>query len=142
MATNRGPSHDINRFVRIIVTLINNRDFEYQSKEAAELVEHVAPDWEGRFDNYPHAISFAEQTSIWIEYAKTYPNLYFDILDIALQVRDHHRTASVILQLGIHGMNDVSKLGVCELKWKCSEGKWLWHRHIAMKGPLVDSSAS
>jgi hypothetical protein len=140
MPSLQNDSMEIKRITQTLVRILNSRDFSYKNDDGQELLAHVAPDFEARFDTQPHKIDFDEQTEIWRQDAREYPSLRFAVLEMTAQIRRRSNTGSVYLKLALTGMSDVQYQGACELNFKYSGERWLLYRHVTMRGLLPDDS--
>ncbi len=61
---------ELKRLTQTLVRILNSRDFSYKDEDGKELLSHVAPDFEARFDTQPHTIDFDGQTEIWRQDAR------------------------------------------------------------------------
>ena len=139
MSSPRIDPGELKRLTEIVVTLLNNRDFEFETSNGKELLRHLDSDFEGRFDTLPHTINFDQQLEIWKQNAKDHPTLQFSTLQVTTRLQRRSNTASVYLMLGITGMGTVRYQGSCELRWRYHNDRWLLCSHITMRGPLFDS---
>lgn len=128
-------SLELKRLCHVVATVINDRDFNYQSPQARDLVdEHIASDWYGRLDDMPYTINFDEQTEAWRQMTEEYPDLYFDLIEIDCDVHKDQRTAQVVMRSSMTGRSGMRLQGVCEMRWMFRGGKWVWQMHNAMRG--------
>ena len=126
----RSPGH----FCNVIVNIINERDFDWHGEEAQQLRNHhVSPDWSGKLNCRAWAISFEEQNEVWRQMTIDFPNVYFELLGVDCKINEKDRTADVIMRTAMIQGN-VRLMTACELKWKFSNGRWLWYHHCGMRG--------
>lgn len=125
---------EIRRLCEVLVNVINERDFDYNGAEARKLrTQHISPDWHGRFDEYAWSITFDEQTEWWRQVTMDFPGVSFELVGIDCDVHKNDRTADVVIRSAML-RGDVKLLTACLLKWKFSNGRWLWYYHRGMKG--------
>lgn len=125
---------ELKRFCEVIIDVVNGRNFDYRGAEAQALrTQHISPDWCGRFGSHAWSLCFDEQTEIWRQMAIDFPDLYFELLGVDCKVNKHDRTANVLMRTAMMRGN-VRLLTVCELKWKFSNGRWIWYYHSGMRG--------
>jgi hypothetical protein len=129
-------TQELTHLAYVLITAFNDRDFHFSSPKARNFVKkHISPDWQSRFDNEPYTITFAEQTEVWREITAQYPDFYIDVLDdIDVVVHKDRMTADTIIRSYLTGQNGVVLQGVCEMKWKLRDGRWMCWYHHAMKG--------
>jgi glutathione peroxidase-family protein len=115
--------------------MINERDFDFEDPKVHNLVsKHISPNWSARLDT-ADAVTFTEQMERFKDLAVQYPDVQFELLDVDCRVYWTDRTANVFLHTAMHKRAGVSLLGLCELKWKFTGGRWMWYSHMAMRGP-------
>ena len=130
---------DLRHLCKVIVTVINDRDFDYTAPAARRLKDnHVARNFSGHLDECgPWAITFDEQTDFWRQITLEFPQKYFKLIDLDVHIMD--RTANVIMRAAMV-QGDLTLATACELKWKFTKGRWLWYEHNGMRG-LCDYEA-
>ena len=116
------------------MNIINERDFSYQNPSARHLRSyHISPDWHGKLDNHPWTVNFDEQMEFWRQMAVDSPEIYFELIGVDCEVYKEYRTADVLMRVAMV-RKSVTLLGVCESKWKWSQGRWVWYYHRGMRG--------
>lgn len=131
---------ELERLTNTLIRILNIRDFSYTGADGKELLSHIAPNFEARFDSHPHALSFAQQTEIWKQEMEESPLLQFSVLEMTTNIRRRSDTASVYLKLALTGESDVQFQGACELEWRWSGERWLLERHVTMRGVLPEGT--
>ena len=125
---------EIERLCQVIINIINERDFDYQEAEACDFRRHhVSPEWQGRLDELAWSMSFDEQTEFWRQMTTDFPGVYFKLVGVDCKVHENDRTADVVLRAAMIRGN-LRLLTACDLKWKFSNGKWIWYYHQGMAG--------
>lgn len=126
-------SQDLRQLCKVIVAVINDRDFEYAGPEARRLKEHhIASDFSGRLDECgPWAITFDEQTEFWRQITLQFPDVSFKLVDTDVHIMD--RTADVVIRAAMV-RGDLTLATACQLKWKFTKGRWIWYQHNGMRG--------
>lgn len=120
---------EIERLCKILVTAINDRDFDYQSPEARLFrTQHVSPDFEGKLDSRPWSISFEEQNDTWRQLTIDYPDIHWEVEGVDCYVHKKERTADAILHSSML-QGDLRLVTACQMKWKFSKGRWQWYQH-------------
>lgn len=138
MPSSAEDTAELKRLTSLLVNVLNIQDLDYSSNDGKELLSHIAPDFEGRFDNRPHTVDFLGQTEIWRQDRREHPFLHFTVLDMTTHLRRRSQTASVYLKLALNGVGDVQFQGACELKWRDCGERWVLYHHVTMRGPLLD----
>ena len=140
MPSLQDDSTELKRLTQTLVRVLNSRDFSYNIGDGKELLAHIAPDFEARFDTQPHTIDFDGQTEIWRQDARDHPYLQFSVLEVTARIYRRSNTGSVYLKLALTGMSDVQYQGACELDFRHSGERWLLYRHVTMRGLLPDDA--
>ena len=125
---------ELTHYCTTIINLINNRDFDYEGPEAQRLrTQHISPSWQGRHPTCAWTTSFEEQTELWRQMTLDHPGLEFELAGVDCRVREKDRTADVVMRAA-YTRGEVRLLTACEMKWKFSEGRWIWYYHCGMRG--------
>jgi len=126
---------EIKRLCQIIVKVVNERDFEFMSSEARELIdEHVSPDWYAQFDNIAWTVNFAEQIEAWRQLRSEFPSLVLELVGFDCDMHKDHTNATVIMQTAMTGRKGVKLQGICQSRWRYRNGRWMWCYHTQMRG--------
>jgi hypothetical protein len=133
-------STEIGRHCQTLINLINDRDFDLQNPTSWKLVNyHVSPDWSGRLDDHKFTLSFQQMMEFWEDMTLEYPDLHFELMGVDCSVRKDDRTADCVMHT-IRTRAGARFQFACELQWKFSQGRWMWHRSCGFRGlPLSDS---
>lgn len=130
----------LERLSSIVVTAINDRDFDFTSAEAQTFLAHVSPHWRGEIDTFAHKraiTSFAEQRSMWKQRADENPGVRFRIDHLWSYVNEEVGLANVYMNMEVTGVggDGVVLHAMNELKWKRQDdGIWLCYYTIGMRG--------
>ena len=116
------------------ITVFSSRDFELQSYEGRQLLEHLDPKWQARFDNALHTLSFDKQIEEWRQMAKEHPRMSLKVRDVHSEVQMKFRIASVHVLVWATNVQTLQMQAFCEFKWKFAGGKWMCYHYIAMRG--------
>lgn len=122
-------SSELVRLSSAVVRAINDRDFDFQSEEAQELVAHLSLNFQAQLDTRPQQespLSWAEQVHPWRERAAEYPDVHFDIVQISADVDEVNGVGSVFLDMEVSGIEVVRLHAMNQLQWKRDiDGRWL-----------------
>ena len=134
----------LERLSAVVVHAINSRDFTFQSKEAKELILHIAPDFKAQLDTTgdPRTVDWDEQVSRWRQRAEEFPNVQFHILHVDISVDSTDSHASVYMDMEVTGIGDVKLQAMNEVKWKKVGGPaspWVLYFVIGMRGSQANS---
>lgn len=123
------------------ISVLNQGDLLLQSAEAQRVLDHLAPRWEARLDNFPFTLSLDDLLAMWRENHESGAKLRGKVLHMGSQMREKERTASVFMHAELKGIGegDVGVYFFCELKWKLTEGKWMCYSYTGMRKPCSDS---
>ena len=124
---------EFGHFCKIVINLINQRDFNFSSKEARHLRSRISPDWACKMNCSPFTVSFEDQIEIWEQMTLEFPDVYFELLGVDCKINEKQRTADVIMRTAMM-RGGIKLLTACELKWKWSSGRWMWWYHSGMRG--------
>ena len=125
---------ELEHFCQVVVDLINQRDFGYESREAQRLREqHISADWSGKLDCHAWSIDFDEQTEVWRQMTLEHPGVHLELIGVDTKVREGDRTADVVMRTALM-QGDVKFQTLCQFKWKFCQNKWMWCHHSGMRG--------
>ena len=125
---------DIRHLCKVMINVINERDFDYQSTEAhAFRTQHISPDFQAKLDTQPWSFSFDEQTEFWRELTVDYPSIYFELDGLDCVIHNKHRTADALIRATMV-RGDLRLCTACLTQWKFSKGGWQWYGHCGIKG--------
>ncbi|KXL41604.1 hypothetical protein M433DRAFT_6720 [Acidomyces richmondensis BFW] len=100
----------LERLSSAVANVLNERDFDFTSKEAQRFLANLAPDREGKMDTQAAKMDFEQQIAIWRQRAVKFPKIYFDVVQL-------HST-----------MNEDSGIGKC---LSGNAGEWTGRRGSA-----------
>ena len=130
---------EIKHLCNVMVDVINQRDFEYQSTEAQIFrTRHISPDFQAKIDANPFSFSFDEQTDFWRRMTDDCPSMYFVLDGLDCIVHNKYRTADVLMRATMV-RGDVRLLTACLTQWKFSKGRWQWYGHSGIRGISCES---
>jgi len=133
----KGTAAQLERLSSLIIHAHNERDFDFRSNEAQELVTHISPLWKGEIDtNGPpqRPISWAEQVAAWKKRAEECPDVHFAIQTLSSEVNERSGVAKVYMEMVVTGIGDLKLHAMNELRWRRVEGLWLLHYTLGMRG--------
>jgi hypothetical protein len=131
---------EIRHLCNVMINVINERDFDYQSTEAHVFrTRHISPDFHAKIDANPWALSFEEQTEFWRQLTVDCPSVYFVLEGLDCIIHNRHRTADVLMRATMM-RGDVRLLTACLTQWKFSKGRWQWYCHSGIRGISCESS--
>lgn len=128
----------LERLSSIVVSTINDRDFDFTSKDAQSFLAHVSPQWRGEIDTFAQKReikSFDEQRAMWKKRAEENPDVHFEIVHLSSYVNEGAGMANVYMDMEVTGVANVTLHAMNELKWKRgNDGVWLCYFTIGMRG--------
>ena len=120
----------IERLSSNFVTTINDRDFDFSSEDAQELMSHISPDWRAQLQSFTDgnaSHSLEEQIVIWRRRVKEHPDTEYGIDSVFSDVNEHAGTAIVYVNMYVAGIAEARLYNMNQCTWKRnSEGKWIW----------------
>jgi hypothetical protein len=125
---------ELERLSLAVVTVLNEKDFDFTSAAGQEVELHMSPEWRGQMDTIPGLVTWEEQKSFWKERAETMPDIVWMVRDVLVDVDSRKGTANVHLEMEVVGMGGVKLLAINENRWIRTRGKWLCHRTVGMRG--------
>ena len=129
---------ELARRSQYFITVYNKRDFDLQSYEARELIDHLSLDWEAQFDHHLHPISFDEQLQEWRHMAKEDPGMFLEVREIHAEVQMKLGIASVYMQVRATNVQRLQMQATCEFKWEFVTEKWMCYYYVAFRGLDMD----
>lgn len=95
---------ELERLSTAIVTAINQRDFDFQSPGAQELVARLAPTFEAEIETggpREAPVSWDEQVSAWKQRAESHPDVQFKTTQVSTNVLDFEGRAEVWMEVSV-----------------------------------------
>lgn len=138
----KSPTAELERLSIAFVNIVNERDFDFASKSAQELVTRLTPEWKASMDTSVSGlapVTFAEQIARWRERASENPDVHFQIMDVFSVVDEVKGVASVYLEMEVDGVSNVKLQAMNELKWRLVEDVWMCYYVIGMRGSKMNN---
>lgn len=130
---------EIRHYCNVMLNVINERDWKFQSPEAADFkTQHISPDFQSKIDGNPWAQTFDQQVSFWRQLTLDYPEVHFVLDGVDCNVSKSHRTADVLMRTTM-SRGDVRLITACMMQWKFTQGRWQWYCHNGVRGISCES---
>lgn len=130
---------ELRRLAIASIEAFNDKDFAFeQTPERREFLTRVSPTFHAREQRYPEPLSWEGLQHLWRDFAASEPLCRFEILNVNVDVFDNGR-ASVLLETSTSVHEGVRYLRMMEMKWRSSEGKWIYYSFTSMSGSQGNS---
>lgn len=140
----------LERLSSAIPTAINERDLDFTTPDAQELLSHISPRFQATMDTQPgpKPLTWIEQMAAWKERAAEYPDVKFEVVNVASHVDEKKGKARVYVDMEVFGLGEGVKLNAMnELKWRRErddgvvdrEGRWMLWSVLGMRGSPMDN---
>lgn len=129
-------AQELERLSILGIAAMNQRDWDYTSREGREFLGHIDENCCVRFDSHPQGISWLEANRTLRAVIEQSSDYHIDITHLSSDIRAQEGRATVHVQSAVTGVAEVKLVIFTEMLWKRHRynGKWVCYESVTMSG--------
>lgn len=123
------------------VTIVNNRDWSLQTKEAKAVLPHISSDYQAFWVNLSEkqGLPFSQALQGLRSQVERNPAYFEEIVDIFTDLDEDRSCAKVIMHVRSVGFAQITSESIREARWRRDgHGKWWLWQHKSVRGMSMD----